>query len=539
MVKHFQIFLYLILSLSISSQTRIFPSEFEKQKGIVLTWDYTPQRDSVISNMAGAVQNFAEVYIIYNPLTQICDTSCIRTYLLSRGVGYSNISFIPAFSESLWIRHYGPLSGYRSNGDQMQHFFLDAQFSQYNRPNDDSIPLQLAHYWNIPVNPLALELEGSNIMLDGTGNGFGSKKIWQQNPTLSNSLIGSLLKNNLGLTEFYFIDILENSGGGIWMHVDMFMKIIDNQTILVSKIPEYLPDYYLLESIAYQLSQLQNQLGTNYQVIRIPAPPNENGLYATSLNDEMRTYTNSVIINGTVLVPSYNPAFDSMARRIYQENMPGYEVQMIDARTLTPSYGALHSISREITRDNFLRIKHKKIAGGQDYKPSIYIQCVVQGNIIADSQFVYYKKNNEADFSRIPMFSACPYTIGQINDLQPNDTVWYYISVKSETEEICEPSIGKPGSHKFWFQQNVLVDDFQNEPEFEIFPINGNHGIRIHTKNLQSPWNIEVVDLIGRPVFMGCFSTSSAEIPLQLARAWYIVKVYNSHNFVSRKFFIQ
>ena len=319
MVKHFQIFLYLILSLSISSQTRIFPSEFEKQKGIVLTWDYTPQRDSVISNMAGAVQNFAEVYIIYNPLTQICDTSCIRTYLLSRGVGYSNISFIPAFSESLWIRHYGPLSGYRSNGDQMQHFFLDAQFSQYNRPNDDSIPLQLAHYWNIPVNPLALELEGSNIMLDGTGNGFGSKKIWQQNPTLSNSLIGSLLKNNLGLTEFYFIDILENSGGGIWMHVDMFMKIIDNQTILVSKIPEYLPDYYLLESIAYQLSQLQNQLGTNYQVIRIPAPPNENGLYATSLNDEMRTYTNSVIINGTVLVPSYNPAFDSMARRIYQE----------------------------------------------------------------------------------------------------------------------------------------------------------------------------------------------------------------------------
>ena len=278
MVKHFQILLYLVLSLSISSQTRIFPAEFEKQQGIILTWDYSPQRDSVISNMAGAIQDFAEVYIIYNPSAQSCDTFCIRSFLLSRGVGYSNISFIPAYTETLWIGDYGPVSGYRSNGDQMQHFFLDAQFSQYNRPYDDSIPRQLAHYWNIPVSPLALELEGSNILLDGTGNGFGSKKIWQQNPSLSNSFIGSLLKNNLGLTDFHFIDVLENSGGGPWMHLDMFMKIIDNQTILISKIPEYLPDYYLLESIANQLSQLQNQLGAYYQLIRIPSPPNENGL---------------------------------------------------------------------------------------------------------------------------------------------------------------------------------------------------------------------------------------------------------------------
>ncbi|PLW93909.1 MAG: hypothetical protein C0591_13690, partial [Marinilabiliales bacterium] len=60
-----------------------FPGEFEKNEGVLLVWDYSPSRDSVVANMAAAIQPVAKVWIIYYPDTAPMDTTEIRNYLLS------------------------------------------------------------------------------------------------------------------------------------------------------------------------------------------------------------------------------------------------------------------------------------------------------------------------------------------------------------------------------------------------------------------------------------------------------------------------
>lgn len=527
-----------MLSAGGFTQTRIFPAAFEKQKGVCIVWTYSIAQDSILANISGAVQDFAPVWILYNPEITSFDTNSIRSFLLSRGVLEHNVSFVPAWTDTFWINDFGPISGYRNQGNEMIPFFLNADYSTYNQPNNDSIPQQLGNFWSVPVVNLPLALEGGNVLLDGSGVGFGSSWILEQNSSLTPSIVKSIIKSNFGLNDFHFIELPENCGGGPRKHLSMFMNIIDNQTILLSEYPEYLSYHTSFDNIAQQLSQLQNGLGVNYQVTRITAPPKENGLYAGSLEDEMRTYTNALILNGLVLVPSYQHPFDTSAKRIYQDLMPGYEVQLIDSRTLTPLHGAVKRLTKEITRDNFLRIKHSKVTGLQPYEPAPYIRCVVQGNIIADSQFVYYRKHYQSEFNRVPMFSACPYTVGQIPDLLPGDTVWYYLSVQSEYEEITEPSIGEAGAHKFWTEQNVSV---QNNPDFQkanIIPDYGNSLIHIQTKDIKNSCTVKIIDLSGRVVFKGEYNTSRISIQMPLARSWYIINVYNTEINLNRKIFI-
>jgi agmatine/peptidylarginine deiminase len=524
---------------TVVAQNRDFQAEYEKHEGILLTWDYTPSRDSVTANIAKAVQDVAIVWIIYYPGPVPYDTGYIRAYLLSRGVGYHNVHFIPAWTETLWIRDYGPFSGYRYTGEDWQRFFLDGQYSKYGRPKDDSIPAQLGRYWGIPVAPFPVEIEGGNVILDGTGVGFGSKRIWQQNPALSPTQIEELFKTQFGLQAFHFIDVLQNSGGGIWMHVDMFMKVTDNQTLLVSQYPDYLPDFQLVENIAQMLSQTPNGLGVNYNIVRIPAPPKEDGTYATTMNDEMRTYTNSLTINGVVVVPSYNHPLDATAKAIYEATMPGYQIKMVDARTLTPLYGAIHCITKEITKPGYLRILHRQVSGGQAWEEHFEISCIIRGEALPDSQMVYYRVNNDTIFQTAPLLPRGGDNFAAtITGQMPGDTIRYYISTKSLTEEVTDPPVAPAASYKFWFDDNTAIRQNAVLPKIAVVTNRGQIEIRVPAALEDRTATIAVYDLCGRMVSRNSRQFGET-IRLQgLASGWYILKGTGKAGTYSQKFYV-
>ncbi len=523
----------------LTAQNRDFQAEFEKHEGILLTWDYTPSRDSVTANIAKAVQDAALVWIIYYPGPVPYDTGYIRAYLLSRGVGYHNVHFVPAWTETLWIRDYGPFSGYRYTGEDWQRFFLDGQYSKYGRPKDDSIPTQLGRYWGIPVSPFPVEIEGGNVILDGTGIGFGSKRIWQQNPGLSPTQIEDLFKTQFGLQAFHFIDVLQNSGGGIWMHVDMFMKVTDNQTILVSQYPDYLPDYQLVENIAQWLSQTSNGLGVNYNIVRIPAPPKEDGTYATTMNDEMRTYTNSLTINGVVVVPSYNHPLDATARAIYEATMPGYQIKMVDARTLTPLYGAIHCITKEITKPGYLRILHSRIDGEQVWEENFGIDCIIRGETVPDSQFVFYRFNCQPEYHAAPLLPAGGnhYT-AVITGQLPSDTIHYYLFAKSATEAVTDPPVAPAAEYSFRFGDNTAIPPAVAMPGLIVAGNRNQIEIRVPEALEDRAATLTVYDLCGRKLYTTNRRPGEI-IRLQgLAGGWYILRVTGRAGACTQKFYV-
>jgi len=502
-------FSILIISIQLMAQLAIsFPGEFEKNEGVILVWDYSPSRDSVVANMAAAIQPVAKVWIVYYPGTAPADTTDIRNYLLSRGVGYTNIDFIPAWTETLWIRDFGPFTGYGVFENAPERFFYDAGYSQYGRPKDDSIPTQIGHLWNIPVVGADLEFEGGNFMLDGLANGFATKRIYAQNPLLTPEEIQQQLKDLFNLQSVVFLDVLNNSGGGIWKHVDMFMKILDYETILVSSYPDSLPDYPVIESNVETLSQTLNYFQKPYKIVRIPAPPKEDGSFATTQNDEMRTYTNSLIINNTVIVPSYNlPDYDSVAKQIYRENMPGYIIKMVDARTLTPLFGALHCISKEIPQERLLKIVHEKVEGPQAYASDFAITCLANCDSLVEQMWLHYKVNDATEFQTTPIHLVCPTHYGVIEGLLPTDTVHYFIEGRSGLNTVTYPLSSPEGYFTFWFDMvntDALVD---SHADYSVYPNPSSGNITIKAPAKHEKLHISLSNMQGKLVYQNTVNT--------------------------------
>lgn len=479
------------------------PAEFEKNEGVMLVWDYSPSRDSITANITRVAQKAGKVWIIYYPGTAPADTTQIRAYLYSKGVSPDSLYFVPAWTETLWIRDFGPMFAYGSYGGGLDRFIYDAGYSAYSRPKDDSIPRQISRIWSIPYAQLGLEIEGGNIIFDGLMRGFGSKRIWQQNPGLTPEELRNLLIEKFNLSDFIFLDNLNFSGGGIWKHVDMYMKLIDYETILVSSYPEHLPDYPVIESIVTLLESTNNYFGKPYKVIRLPAPPKADGTWATTQNDEMRTYTNSLIINNTVIVPSYNlPEWDQHARAIYTEAMPGYTVEMVDSRMLTILGGAIHCITREVPAKHFSRIIHEKITGSIDYQENIMVHCQAVSDTLVASMWLYYRSKATEEFLKTPVQLTCPTHYGTITGIHPVDTVQYYLKLITLNDSITYPASAPEGYFSFWFNpvgQNELNQSLNDlivvpNPSKGIFSIKG-------TLKKEAKVLLEVFDLKGIVVY--------------------------------------
>lgn len=524
-----------LLSLVIASnaQNSYFPPEFEKQEGLVLTWDYHYLRDPVTAAVAKAVQPSAKVWIIYYPGQAPMDTLQIRDFLRDHGVPDANVYLIPAWTETLWIRDYGPFTGYDLGNTQPTRYFVDAGYSAYNRPKDDSIPTQLANYWGIPVVDMPLQFEGGNILMDGTGRGFGSTRIFDQNPNYSQTQVKEMMEVYFGLLEFVFLQKLTNSGGGLWAHVDMYMKILDSQTILLNEYPEHVPDYFLIESFAILLAGMTNFDGTPYTIVRIPAPPKADGNWAVTQNDEMRTYTNSVIINDVIVVPSYNlPGYDSLAEQIYKAHMPGYRIEMVDATVLTPLYGALHCITKEITKADYLRIRHQKIAGQQEYEnPYMVIDARIDCNLVADSAFVYYRFNSDETFSRTLLTPGCPYYVGVIHGIQPYDTVHYYLYAARNGDEVALPPPAPAGYYSFWFDQTVTAGkNLVSVSSMRIFPNPTSGSFTIINPSPTQSAMVELFDLFGKKLKQAWVQPGAANLDFtgQLSAGIYLLKLHGT-----------
>ena len=502
-IFYFNLFL-LFFTFNVSSQVAVFnPAEFEKNEGVMMVWDYSPSRDSIIANIAKAAQQAGKVWIIYYPGQAPTDTSEIRTYLYSRGVLSDSLFFIPGYTETLWIRDFGPMTLYGNFGQGNERYIIDMGYGSYNRPKDDSIPSQIANLWNWQQRSLGLEIEGGNLIFDGLTRGFASTRVYEQNPDISPAMIRNILIDKFNLLDFTFLQSLDNSGGGIWKHVDMFMKVLDYETILVSSYPENLPDYNTLEGNVAILQSLSNHFGKPYNIIRIPAPPKADGSWATTQNDEMRTYTNSLIINNTIIVPSYGlPEYDQQALQIYNEAMPGYKIIMVDAQQLTVLGGAIHCVTKEVPAENLIRIIHRKVTGKQEFTPEMYIYSNCESNSALQGMWLYYKINDQEQYTRIPVYMACPQNIGIIEGLMPGDKVHYYLEGVSVNGTSTYPAGAPAANFTFWFDSTVGTnEEFIKRDKLHITPQPSVGSFSIFTTSDFSDGQLEIYTMNGQLCF--------------------------------------
>jgi len=478
-------------------------AEWEEIQALVITWTSYPV---ILRQIVAQAQTQCKVII------HCSDSNSVKNNLLSNGVPIgTNVKFLQVPFNSVWIRDYAANSVYMNDVDSL--ILVDWVYNRPQRIHDDIIPRYYAQYLNVPLyettdSPNRLVHSGGNFMSNGFGQGFSSMLVQDENPSLSNEQVDDIMQSFMNINEYVK---MTNLPYDVIHHIDMHMKLLDEETLLIGQYPEGISDGPQIEAnLLYVLDNYTSVFGTPYKVVRIQMPPDQNNRYPNN-NGQYRTFTNSVFVNKTVLVPTYDEQYDSTALRILSENLPGYNIVGINSNQMISASGAIHCITHSVGVNDPLLISHQPLQDTWDVQNPYVIKGHIQHRSGLDKAFVNYRIAPDSTFTQIPMFASFLENnvfVGHIPNQTGGALVEYFISAKSNSgKEQVRPITAPDGFWKFNIydttsssvniQQDILNELFS----IGVFPnpTNAITCIPVNTK-VSTLLELDLLDLQGRKV---------------------------------------
>jgi agmatine deiminase len=471
-------------------------AEWEELQGLIITWTQFPL---ILRQIVDYAQEEGKVFIICS------DSNSVKSYLQSGGVPLYNLEFLITSFNSIWVRDYGPWTAYSNDIDTLN--IIDWIYNRP-RPLDDVTPVFFANYIGAPIYqtttpPYDLIHTGGNLMVDGHGTAFSSKLVLNENPSKTEAQIDEIMNKFLGTDRYIKMNTLPYD---VIHHIDMHIKLLDEETLLVGQYPPGVADGPQIEAnLQYVLNNFQTCYGRPYKVVRIPMPPAANGQYPPS--GDYRTYTNSMIINKTVMIPTYEYQYDTTAFRIYREAMPGYNVVGIDCNSIIPSLGAIHCIVKEVGVSDPIWISHAKMDSIVYDEDSIAVNAVIKTTSGISNASVFWTADTSLGFNYVPMqFVSGDTAVGYIPAQTDSTEIYYYISASSNSgRTVSKPLVAPNGFYKFMVENSVtnLAEKFQPE-EFYLsqnYPNPFNPTTKIEFRIADGVFvNLKVYDVLGNEV---------------------------------------
>lgn len=480
-------------------------AQWEEAQALTITWtSYT----SVLREIVKAARLETQVYIICGSTCQgSTDSASIKTYLTSGGVPLTNIHYIYAPCNSVWARDYNANPVYMNDVDSL--IMVDWKYNRP-RPDDDTVSHMLARKLHIPLYETTqganlLVHTGGNYMSDGLGTAFSSKLVLSENSSLSETQVNTIMHNFMGIDRYLKMEVLPYDG---IHHIDMHMKLLNEETLLVGEYPTGTADGPQIEANLQYILTFNSVFGTPYKVIRIPQPPDQlNGYIYPDNGGNYLTYTNSSIINKTVLVPQYYAQYDTTALRIFREAMPGYKVVGINSNSTISASGSLHCITHSVGVTNPLLIVHQNLPNTSNTTAPYQVDARVQHKSGIQTATLYYTNDTTLGFTSVAMTltnSANHTWTGYIPAYPAGTHVFYYIKAHANSgKEQVRPMPAPKGNFMFWVLNSTGITD-NNNLTFAMKPAfpNPSHGITCIpvSFNKNTKGTIKLYDMIGKEV---------------------------------------
>ena len=296
-------------------------AEWEPQSAVQLTW---PHKDTDWAPI------LPEITAVYEEIKREIESR--ETVIVVDDIPHNDT----------WARDHGFIT-VEENG---QLILLDFKFNgwgeKYAAELDNDINRQLYEQQlvkGIYESHLDFVLEGGSIESDGKGTIFTTTcclMALHRNQPLTQQEIEQQLKEWLGAERIVWINHGSLIGDDTDGHIDTLVRIAPNDTLLYIGADDEHPDLLLMEQ---ELQQLRTIDGHPYRLLRLPMP---RPIY----DDGERlpaTYANYLVINGAVLVPTYNqPDLDQEAISTIGKAFPDREIIGIDCRAVIRQHGSLH-----------------------------------------------------------------------------------------------------------------------------------------------------------------------------------------------------
>lgn len=374
------------------------PSEWHEQHAVQLTWphkdtDWAPYLDDIVEmevQIARNVADYEDVIIAAQNAAEVREL--LETRLTPAQMERVSIYEMP--TNDTWARDHGAITLFSQavnaagdecnaaandssaaakaeNSAKLLDFCFNGWGEKFRAEKDNMITSSLLkqgafdRYYAVEKAPkvgccccggaevevednLDFVLEGGSIESDGKGTVFTTSMCLlapHRNQPMDRAQIEEELKRRLGAERVVWIDYGSLVGDDTDGHIDTTVRIAPEDTLLYVKCydedDEQFADFDAMEK---QLQAFRTVDGKPYRLLPLPMP---RAIYDDG--DRLpATYANFLIINGAVLVPTYNqPDLDAQALETIALAFPGRKIIGIDARVAVRQHGSLHCLTMQ------------------------------------------------------------------------------------------------------------------------------------------------------------------------------------------------
>ena len=370
---------------------------------------------------------------------------------------------------------------------------------------------------------------GGNFMSDGLGNAFASSLILNENEagnpygvsTKTEEEIDAIMNLYMGIESYIKMDVLPYD---VIHHIDMHMKLLDEETLLVSKYPEGVADGpQIEENINYVLNNFQSPFGTPYKVKWIDAPPSTTGSYPDT-GGYYRTYTNAVFINKTVLVPTYRPEVDVPALAQWQEMLPGYNIVGIDVdnsgENLIASLGAIHCITHSIGVDEPLWIVHQPVSESTP-NATVQLDAMIKHVSGINTASVFWRETGNETFTETAMsFVSDDTWTASITMPSSEINIEYYIEAEANSGKTLARPIVAPEGYWTISLESLSTEDWAEKNISGPYPNPTNDKVNFNLNQINGPINVKIYNVLGQELYQSSIENGNGIITLDLNATW-------------------
>ncbi len=333
------------------------PPEWAPQSAVQLTWphagsDWAPvlhRVEPVFTAIAAAIARHETVLIACHDETARAQ---VAARLRAAGIPGTRLRLFVAPANDTWARDHGPITVLCRGEATLLDFGFNGWGGKYAHDLDNLITRRLHAqnaFGDTPLETVDLILEGGSIEVDGQGTLLTTTRCLlsdTRNPGRTRAQIEAELAARLGVTRILWLEHGYLAGDDTDSHIDTLARLCDPDTIAYVTCDDPDDEHYAeLKAMEAELAAFRTPRGAPYRLVPLPWPQpklDANGQRMPA------TYANFLIINGAVLVPTYDDPADRVALARLRNCFPAHEIIGIDCLPLIEQHGSLHCVTMQI-----------------------------------------------------------------------------------------------------------------------------------------------------------------------------------------------
>ncbi|MDN5863433.1 MAG: agmatine deiminase family protein, partial [Salinisphaera sp.] len=294
------------------------PPEWAPQQAMLLAWpraqgDWGDGLDgarTAIAAMACAVAPHQDVILVAS------DDEAVRSIRAFPGLDDHRTTVVRCPADDIWARDFGPLTVFDGNRRRFLDFRFNGWGNKFAHRHDDRITAELHARGALgagELQPDNLVLEGGSIEVNGAGALLTTRRCLlehNRNPGLDAVSYEALFARQFGTATTHWLAHGALIGDDTDGHIDTLARFADARTIVFQGCDDPQDEHYPeLREMAAQLASLRDPVGCCYRLraLPLPAPVHDKGRRLPA------GYANFLIVNASVLVPTYEDPADTLA----------------------------------------------------------------------------------------------------------------------------------------------------------------------------------------------------------------------------------